>query len=72
MSQTLSVPHVTRYRVTLDFTVDDSNCVPPSNWKWNELLQLKSGERVKDVYVENLGQIAKRSNKNGRGNRGKK
>ena len=51
---------VTRYRVTLDFTVSEANCVPPSNWNWNELLELndKNGERVKTVYVENLGQIA--------------
>ena len=56
-SQTQSV---TRYRVTLDFTVSEANCVPPSNWNWNELLELndKNGERVKTVYVENLGQIA--------------
>lgn len=47
---------VTRYRVTLDFTVDDSNCNPPSNWNWKELLELKQYEKVKDVYVENLGQ----------------
>ena len=51
---------VTRYRVTLDFTVSEANCVSPSNWNWNKLLELndKNGERVKTVYVENLGQIA--------------
>ena len=56
-SQTQSV---TRYRVTLDFTVSEANCVPPSNWNWNELLELndKNGERVKSLYVENLGEIA--------------
>tara|TARA_B100001057_G_scaffold377972_1_gene383296 strand:+ start:81 stop:287 length:207 start_codon:yes stop_codon:yes gene_type:complete len=56
-SQTQSV---TRYRVTLDFTVSEANCNPPSNWNWNELLELndKNGERVKTLYVENLGQIA--------------
>ena len=56
-SQTQSV---TRYLVTLDFTVSEANCVSPSNWNWNELLELndKNGERVKTVYVENLGQIA--------------
>ena len=56
-SQTQSV---TRYRVTLDFTVSEANCVSPSNWNSNELLELndKNGERVKTVYVENLGQIA--------------
>ena len=56
-SQTQSV---TRYRVTLDFTVSEANCVSPSNWNWHELLEFndKNGERVKTVYVENLGQIA--------------
>ena len=59
-SQLQSSKKVTRYRVTLDFTVSEANCVPPSNWNWNELLELndKNGERVKTVYVENLGQIA--------------
>ena len=59
-SQLQSSKKVTRYRVTLDFTVSEANCVSPSNWNWNELLELndKNGERVKTVYVENLGQIA--------------
>ena len=47
----------TRYRVTLDFTVDDTNCVRPSDWNWKELLELRDKERVKSVYVENLGQF---------------
>ena len=47
----------TRYRVTLDFTVDDTNCVRPSGWNWKELLELRDKERVKSVYVENLGQF---------------
>jgi hypothetical protein len=47
----------TRYRVTLDFTVDDKNCVRPSEWNWKELLELRHKERVKSVYVENLGQF---------------
>ena len=47
---------VTRNRVTLDFTVDASNCVSPKDWNWNELLELKGNERVKEVYVENLGE----------------
>lgn len=47
----------TRYRVTLDFTVDESNCVRPSDWNWKELLELSGKERVKSVYVENLGQF---------------
>tara|TARA_B100000427_G_scaffold325702_1_gene332997 strand:+ start:323 stop:523 length:201 start_codon:yes stop_codon:yes gene_type:complete len=62
----VQTPHVTRYRVTLDFTVNDTNCVQPSNWNWKELLQLKDNERVKEVYVENLGQIASRKYKGGR------
>ena len=51
---------VTRYRVTLDFTVSEANCNPPSNWNWNKLLELNDsdGERVKSLYVENLGEIA--------------
>ena len=62
----VQTPHVTRYRVTLDFTVNDTNCVQPSNWNWKELLQLKDNERVKEVYVENLGQIASLKYKGGR------
>jgi hypothetical protein len=62
----VQTPHVTRYRVTLDFTVNDKNCVQPSNWNWKELLQLKDNEKVKEVYVENLGQIASRKYKGGK------
>jgi hypothetical protein len=51
----LSKPQVTRYRVTLDFTVDDTNCVHPRDWNWKELLELKGKENVREVYVENLG-----------------
>ena len=47
---------VTRYRVTLDFTVDASNCVSPKEWNWKELLELQSNESVNEVYVENLGE----------------
>ena len=56
-SQTQSV---TRYRVTIDFTVDNSNCMPPSDWNWRELLELNDteNERIKEVTVENLGEIA--------------
>jgi len=63
--------HVTRYRVTLDFTVNDTNCTPPSEWNWRELLELDDNlnERVKEVYVENLGQIACRKVTNKKGNR---
>ena len=54
---------VTRYRVTLDFTVDTSNCVSPKEWNWNELLELNSNESVNEVYVENLGEYnTRRSN----------
>ena len=59
-SQLQSSKKVTRYRVTLDFTVDNTNCNTPSNWNWNKLIELndKNGERVKELYVENLGEIA--------------
>lgn len=53
---------VTRYRVTLDFTVDASNCVSPNEWNWRELLELEGRENVNEVYVENLGEyLTKRS-----------
>ena len=70
-SQTLSNEKVTRYRVTLDFTVNDSNCTSPSDWNWRELLELDDNvnERVKEVYVENLGQIACKKVTTKRGNR---
>ena len=62
-SQTSSV---TRYRVTIDFTVENTGN-PPSNWNWNKLLELNDSnrERIKSLYVENLGEIAykKYSNK---------
>jgi hypothetical protein len=54
---------VTRYRVTLDFTVDTSNCVSPKEWNWRELLELKANESVNEVYVENLGEYNTRRNK---------
>ena len=59
-SHTKSGKKVTRYRVTIDFTVDNSNCMPPSNWNWRELLELNDNvhERGKELYVENLGEIA--------------
>ena len=59
-SHSQSVDKVTRYRVTIDFTVSEANCMPPSNWNWNKLLELddSDGERVKSLYVENLGEIA--------------
>ena len=59
-SQLQSVRKVARYRVTIDFTVSEANCLPPSNWNWNKLLEFndKNGERVKSLYVENLGEIA--------------
>jgi hypothetical protein len=54
---------VTRYRVTLDFTVDATNCVSPNEWNWKELLELKGKESVNEVYVENLGDYTLRKNK---------
>ena len=58
-SQTKSGTKVCRYRVTIDFTVNNSGNAP-SNWNWNKLIELndKNGERVKELYVENLGEIA--------------
>ena len=58
-SQTKSGTKVCRYRVTIDFTVNNSGNAP-SNWNWNKLIDLndKNGERVKELYVENLGEIA--------------
>jgi len=59
-SHSQSVDKVTRYRVTIDFTVSEANCMPPSNWNWNKLLELNDSnrERIKSLYVENLGEIA--------------
>ena len=59
-SQSKSGTKVCRYRVTIDFTVNNSGNAP-SNWNWRKLLELndKNGERVKELYVENLGEIAK-------------
>lgn len=54
---------VTRYRVTLDFTVDATNCVSPNEWNWRELLELKGKESVNEIYVENLGDYTLRKNK---------
>ena len=58
-SQTSQKNKVTRYRVTIDFTVINRGN-PPSNWNWNKLLELNdnNGERVRELYVENLGEIA--------------
>ena len=58
-SQTKSGTKVCRYRVTIDFTVNNSGNAP-SNWNWNKLLELNDSEneRVKELYVENLGEIA--------------
>ena len=63
-SQVKSSKKVTRYRVTIDFTVNNTNCMPPSNWNWRELLELNDNvnERVKELYVENLGEIACNNN----------
>ena len=58
-SQTKSGTKVCRYRVTIDFTVNNSGNAP-SNWNRNKLIDLndKNGERVRELYVENLGEIA--------------
>ena len=58
-SQSKSGNKICRYRVTIDFTVNNSGNAP-SNWNWNKLIELndKNGERVKELYVENLGEIA--------------
>ncbi len=58
-SQTKSLSKVTRYRVTIDFTVNNRGNAP-SNWNLNKLLELNDSEseRVKELYVENLGEIA--------------
>ena len=60
-SQSKSGTKVCRYRVTIDFTVNNTKCNTPSNWNWNKLLELNDSEseRVKELYVENLGEIAK-------------
>ena len=62
-SQTKSGTKVCRYRVTIDFTVNNSGNAP-SNWNWNKLLELNDSEneRVKELYVENLGEIACNNN----------
>ena len=59
-SQSKSGTKVCRYRVTIDFTVNNLGN-SPSNWNWNKLIDLndKNGDRVKELYVENLGEIAK-------------
>ena len=58
-SQTKSSQKVTRYRETLDFTVDNTGN-SPSDWNWRKLLDLNDNEneRIKELYVENLGEIA--------------
>lgn len=56
ISKLTKTSKVTRYRVTLDFTVDTTNCVSPNEWNWHELLELENGEKVNEVYVENLGE----------------
>ena len=58
-SHSKSGTKVCRYRVTIDFTVNNLGN-SPSNWNWNKLIDLndKNGERVKELYVENLGEIA--------------
>ena len=72
---TLNQGTVTRYRVTIDFTVDNFNCLPPSDWTARKLLELNDNERerIKSLYVENLGEIATvRANLEEHINRGQK
>ena len=59
-SHSQSGTKVCRYRVTIDFTVDNSNCLPPSDWNWRKLLELNDNqyERIKELTVENLGEFA--------------
>ena len=59
-SHSQSETKVCRYRVTIDFTVDNSNCLPPSDWNWRKLLELNDNqyERIKELTVENLGEFA--------------
>ena len=45
---------VTRYRVTIDFTVDNSNCMPPSNWNWRKLLELNDIQLRLEVLCQFL------------------
>ena len=58
-SHSQSETKVCRYRVTIDFTVNNRGNAP-SNWNWNKLLELNDSEseRVKELYVETLGEIA--------------
>ena len=56
MSQTLiENKELTRYRVTLDVMIDESNGYPPGDWNWYNLLVLEQREQINDIHVEDLG-----------------
>ena len=56
MSQTLiENKELTRYRVTLDVMIDESNGNAPSDWNWYNLLELEQREQINDIHVEDLG-----------------
>ena len=56
MSQTITqTKELTRYRVTLDVMIDESNGYPPKDWNWYNLLRLEQREHINDIHVENLG-----------------
>ena len=49
MSQTLiENKELTRYRVTLDVMIDESNGYPPGDWNWYNLLELEQREHIND------------------------
>jgi len=57
MSQTITEEkELTRYRVTLDVMIDESNGYPPRDWNWYNLLRLEQREQINDIHVENLGE----------------
>ena len=56
MSQTITkTKELTRYRVTLDVMIDESNGYPPKDWNWYNLLRLEQREQINDIHVEDLG-----------------
>ena len=44
----LSQPSTTRYRVTLDLTLEDD----PTQWDWEDLLEIEDLEKVNNVTIE--------------------
>ena len=56
MSQTITEQkELTRYRVTLDVMIDESNGYQPKAWNWYNLLRLEQREQINDIHVEDLG-----------------